>query len=222
MKQVIQIRCKNNKKSQEIAIGSTLSDVFREFNLNMEYGPVSAKVNNRVRGMHFRLYHNKDVEFLDLHSSSGLRSYTRTLFFVLCKAVHDLYKDSSVLIDIPISNGYYCNLNIGHPVSLQDVDKIRKRMQEIIDAKIPVKRFEVTTEEAIKMFLKKGDEAKVKLLESTGHLYTTYYKIDDYVDYYYGSLLTNTSELYLFGLEKYYDGLLLRIPSQRNPAVLAK
>lgn len=222
MKQVIQIRCKNNKKSQEIAIGSTLSDVFREFNLNMEYGPVSAKVNNRVRGMHFRLYHNKDVEFLDLHSSSGLRSYTRTLFFVLCKAVHDLYKDSSVLIDIPISNGYYCNLNIGHPVSLQDVDKIRKRMQEIIDAKIPVKRYEVTTEEAIKMFRKKGDEAKVKLLESTGHLYTTYYKIDDYVDYYYGSLLINTSELYLFGLEKYYDGLLLRIPSQRNPAVLGE
>ena len=220
MKQVIQIRCKNNKKTKKVAIGSTLSDVFSELNLEMPYGPIAAKVNNKVEGMNFRLYHNKDVEFLDMTSGSGSRCYTRTLFFVLSKAVHDLYPGSRVVIDIPVSNGYYVDLYIGHAVSLEDTERIRKRMQEIIDAKMPVRRFEVPTDEAVKMFEDKGDCAKAKLLRSSGALYTPYYQIDDYVDYYYGSLLTNTSKLYLFGLEKYFDGLLLRIPDLKNPGVL--
>ena len=220
MKQLIQICCKNNKKTQEVVIGSTLYDVFNQFHLKMPFGPICAKVNNKVEGMHYRLYHNKDVEFLDMTSGSGSRNYTRTLFFVLCKAVHDLFPRSEVVIDIPVSNGYYCNLSLGHPVGLQDVDAIRGRMQQIIDEKIPIRRFEVRTEEAVKMFEEKGDEAKAKLLRSIGSLYTTYYQMDDYVDYYYGSLLTNTKDLYLFGVEKYYDGILLRIPSQKNPKQL--
>lgn len=218
--QVVQIRCKNNNQTKDVPIGSTLSEVFRDFNLHMDYGPISCKVNNKVEGLHFRVYHNKDVEFLDMHTSSGSRNYTRTLFFVCSKAVHDLYPNSKVIIDIPVSNGYYVDLQIGHSVGLEDVKKIRERMQQIIDAKIPIKRFEVHTEDAVKMFRDKGDLEKVKLLSSSGSLYTTYYQIDDYVDYYYGSLLTNTRYLYLFGLEKFYSGMLLRIPSLDNPAVL--
>ena len=220
MKQEIQIRCKNNKKSIYVAIGSTLSDVFKQLNIKMAYGPVCAKVNNKVEGMNFRLYHNKDIEFLDMTSGSGSRNYTRTLFFILCKAVHDLFPRSYVVIDIPVSNGYYVDINIEREVTIDDVTQIRQRMQEIIDAAMPIKRYEVPTEEAIQMFSQKGDEAKAKLLKSAGSLYTTYYQIDDYVDYYYGSLLTNTSQIYLFGLEKYYDGLLLRIPDLKNPDVL--
>ena len=220
MKQEIQIRCKNNKKSIYVAIGSTLSDVFKQLNIKMAYGPVCAKVNNKVEGMNFRLYHNKDIEFLDMTSGSGSRNYTRTLFFILCKAVHDLFPRSYVVIDIPVSNGYYVDINIKREVTIDDVTQIRQRMQEIIDAAMPIKRYEVPTEEAIQMFSQKGDEAKAKLLKSAGSLYTTYYQIDDYVDYYYGSLLTNTSQIYLFGLEKYYDGLLLRIPDLKNPDVL--
>ena len=220
MKQEIQIRCKNNKKSIYATIGSTLSDVFKQLNLKMPYNTVCAKVNNKVEGMNFRLYHNADVEFLDMTSGSGSRNYTRTLFFILCKAVHDLFPRSYVVIDIPVSNGYYVDINIEREVTIGDVSQIRQRMQEIIDAAMPIKRHEVPTEEAIQMFSQKGDEAKAKLLKSAGSLYTTYYQIDDYVDYYYGSLLTNTSQIYLFGLEKYYDGLLLRIPDLKNPNVL--
>lgn len=220
MKQALQIRCKNNKKTLNIAPGSTLSDIFFQSGLKMECGPVCAKVNNKVEGMHYRVYHNKDVEFLDMTADSASRNYTRTLFFILCKAVHDLYPASRVVIDIPVSNGYFVNLSVGHAVTEEDAEAIKKRMQEIIAAKMPVRRFEVPTEEAVKMFQEKGDMAKVKLLKSYGRLYTTYYQIDDYVDYYYGSLLTNTSQIYLFGLEKYFDGLLLRIPSLKNPKVL--
>ena len=222
MRQVLHIRCKNNKKTQEVPIGSTLSDIYKEINLQMPYGPVSAKVNNKVEGLHYRVYHNKDIEFLNLLSPSGIRTYTRSLFLVLCKAVHDLYPTSSVVIDIPVSNGYYCNLQLGHEITTEDVDRIRTRMQEIIDAKMPIQRYETTTEEAVKMFTELGDIQKAKLLKSSGSLYCVYYVLDDYKDYYYGSMLTNTSQLHLFGLEPYFDGVLLRIPSTQDPSKLGE
>ena len=222
MRQVLHIRCKNNKKTQEVPIGSTLSDIYKEINLQMPFGPVSAKVNNKVEGLHYRVYHNKDIEFLNLLSPSGIRTYTRSLFLVLCKAVHDLYPTSSVVIDIPVSNGYYCNLQLGHEITTEDVDRIRTRMQEIIDAKMPIQRYETTTEEAVKMFTELGDIQKAKLLKSSGSLYCVYYVLDDYKDYYYGSMLTNTAQLHLFGLEPYFDGVLLRIPSVQDPSKLGK
>ena len=222
MKQMIQIRCKNNKKSQKVEIGSTLFDIFSAFGLQMEYGPVSCKVNNKVEGLHYRVYNNKDVKFLDMTSPSGSRAYTRTLFFVLCKAVQDLYPAHDVIIDIPVSNGFYVDVRFGRPATDEDVDRIRQRMQGIIDAKMPIRRYMVPTEEAIALFEEKGDVEKVKLLKTSGSIYTTYYKIGEYVDFYYGTLLTNTSELYLFGLEKYYDGMLLRIPSVKDPSVLGE
>ena len=222
MKQKIQIRCKNNKKSQKVEIGSTLFDIFSSFDLKMTHGPVSARVNNKVEGMHYRVYNSKDVEFLDMNSASGSRAYTRTLFFVLCKAVQDIYPNTDVVIDIPVSNGFYVDIRLGRPVVDEDVNILRRRMQEIIDSKMPIRRFTVPTEEAIALFQEKGDVEKVKLLRTSGSIYTTYYKIGEYVDYYYGTLLTNTSQLYLFGLEKYYDGMLLRIPSVSNPDELGE
>lgn len=220
MKQVIQIRCKNNKKIVNVNIGSTLSDVLNEINLKMPYGPVCAKVNNKVEGLHYRLYHKKDVEFLDMTSGSGSRNYTRSVFFVLCKAVKDIWPESHVVIDIPVSNGYYCDLRIGRPVTEEDVAKVKARMDEIIAAAMPICRHESVTEKAIKLFTDLGDTAKVKLLQTTGRLYTTYYEIDGYYDFYYGSLLTNTKQIYLYGLDKYYDGMLLRIPTLKDPSIL--
>ena len=223
MKQVIQIRCKNNKKTQKVAIGSTLFDIFSEIGLEMSHGPISCKVNNKVEGMHYRVYNSKDLEFLDMTSSSGSRAYTRTLFFVLCKAVKDIFPASpDVIIDIPVSNGFYVDVRLGKELTEEEVGKLRNRMQEIIDARMPIRRYMVPTEDAIALFQEKGDVEKVKLLKTSGSIYTTYYKIGVYVDYYYGTLLTNTSELYLFGLEKYYDGMLLRIPSLKNPDQLGE
>lgn len=222
MGQTIRIRCKNNGKVLNAPIGSTLAEIYKQLDLGLQYGPVSARVNNKVEGLHYRVYHDKDIEYLDLYTSSGIRTYTRSLFMVLCKAVHDLYSGSEVVIDIPVSNGYYCNLRLGHKVTKADVDKIRERMQQIIDAHLPLQHFEATTEEAIEMFAKLGDEAKVKLLKNSSSLYTVYYVLDDYTDYYYGSMLTNTAQLTLFGLKQYYDGVLLRIPSVKDPSQLGE
>ena len=222
MEQMVQIRCKNNKKILNVSIGSTLSDIFSFSGLTMEYGPISARVNNKIEGMHYRVYNCKDVEFLSLRHPSALRAYTRSLFFVLCKAVHDLYGTGHVVINVPVSNGYHCDLHIGHQVTDADVAAIRKRMQEIVAAAIPIHRHQATTEDAIRMFREMGTVSKVKLLEGLGSLYTTYYEIDGYVDYYYGSMLTNTGQLTLFGVEPYFGGILLRVPSPQDPSRLGE
>ena len=223
---MIQIRCKNNKKTLNISIGSTLSEIFSALGLEMQYGPISARVNNKVEGLHFRVYKPKDIEFLDMHDPSAIRAYTRSLFFVLNKAAHELWPECTVVIDIPISNGYYVDVRRRDesgksiPVTPDDASALRERMQQIISADLPIHRYETTTEEAINMFRESRSFSKVKLLEGLGTLYTTYYDIDGYVDYYYGSLLTSTGQIYLFGLEYYFDGLLLRIPSQDDPSKL--
>ncbi len=237
MKETINIRCKNNGQRLQVPVDSKLETVFQMSGLEMDYGPVVARVNNKIEGMHYRLYNDKDVEFLDITSPSGLRCYTRTVFFVLCKAAHELFDPQcKVAIDIPVSNGYYVDLQIGRPVTLDDVGLLRRKMQEIIDRQLPIHRYETTTEEAIKMWsdatprsyphgegMETGaQDSKVKLLHSMGALYTTYYDIDGYPDYFYGAMLTNTSQIYLFGLEKYYDGLLLRLPSQTCPSELGE
>ena len=220
MKQMLLIRCKNNKKVLKVNVGSTLSEVFSASELKMDHGPVCARVNNKVQGMHYRLYNDKDVEFLDMRSGSGSRTYTRTLFFICCKAINDLYGNVEVRIDIPVSKGYYVHVKLGRDITADDVARIRCRMQEIIDADTPIRRRMVTAEEAIRLFSEKGDMSKVKLLKGQGKLYTVYYQIDDFIDYFYGALLTSTSEVYLFDLVAYSDGMLLRVPSRENPGQL--
>ena len=222
MREMLKIRCKNNKKIQKFPMGSRLSEIFSGFGLEMPYGPISAKVNNRVMGLDFRLYHNKDVEFLDITHPSGHRAYTRTLFFVLCKAVHDLYPQGSVVIDIPVSNGYFCNMHLGHEVTEQDVDVLRKRMQQIIDDDMRIVRHECPVDEAAEIFEKRGTSSKVKLMQTIGDLYTVYYELGGYADYYYGALLPSTGRLHLFDLAKYYDGMLLRIPRMDDPSQLGE
>ena len=224
--QSVKIICRNTNQTLDVTVGSTLEEVFQQTGLTMDFGPVSAKVNNKVEGMHYRIYKQKTIEFLDLRSSSGIRAYTRTLFFVLCKAAHDLWPQCRVMIDIPISNGYYVDIERkdeqGNKIEItpDDIAELRERMTAIIAADHPVHRYEATTEEAIEMFRKEGSMSKVKLLEYSGRLYTTYYDLDGYKDYYYGSLLASTGKLHLFGLEYYYNGILLRIPSRDNPAKL--
>ena len=217
MGKTITIRCKNTGKSHRIPIGFTLEEVYEMLEINMPYGATSAKVNNKVEGLHFMFFNDKDVEFLDITSASGLRTYTRSVFFVLYKAVRDLFPDARLRIDTPVSNGYFCNLDIKGGISQETVGMLRSKMQEIVKAKMPFHRITCPTDQAVALFRKSGQENKAKLLESCGSLYTYYYTLGDTADYFYGSLLVNTGQITLFDLIPYGNGLLLRLPDPENP-----
>jgi uridine kinase len=217
---MLQIYCKNINKSKCFPIGSSLLDIYSGFELNMPFGPVSAKVNHKVEGLTFQLYNNKDVEFLDIQSSSGMRTYVRSLIFILSKAVEDLYPNGSIVLEHQVSNGYYCQLKLDRTIGLDDVIRIKQRMKEIIAEDLPFKRFEKHTHEVVELFRNKGMTDKVRLLETSGNLYSYYYTLGETIDYYYGSLLPSTGYIHLFDIVKYYDGLLLQVPCRSNPQKL--
>lgn len=217
---MLQIYCKNNNLTKDFPEGCSLLDIYNGFNLSMPYGPVSAKVNNKVESLDFRVYYNKDVEFLDITNPSGMRTYVRSLFFILVKAVEELYPQGSISLEHPISKGYFCKLHIDRTIGLDDVQRIKQKMQEIIAADIPYVRTESHTDEVVRLFEERGMEDKARLLDTYGQLYSYYYRLGDTVDCYYSSLVPSTGYIRLFDIVKYYDGLLLRIPNRTNPTKL--
>ena len=223
---MLQIRCKNNNKTKSFPEGTSLLEVYSEFadEIQLPYPVVSAKVNNASQGLKFRLFQNRDVEFLDAREGSGHRVYVRSLCFVLYKATQDIFPGSKLFIEHTISRGYYCNFKkkAGEALLEGDVERIRKRMEEIVSLDMPFRRNEATTEEAIRVFAERGFTDKVKLLETSGQIYSDYYMLGDTADYFYGPLVPSAGYLKVWGLETYHDGMLLRVPDWNNPMVLAE
>ena len=223
---MLQIRCKNNNVTKSFPEGCSLLDVYQEFQdeIQLPYPVVSAKVNNASQGLKFRLFQNRDVEFLDAREGSGHRVYVRSLSFVLYKATQDVFPGSKLFIEHSLCRGYYCNFKkkSAEPLTDEDVALIRQRMQEIINLDMPFRRTEATTEEAIRVFAERGFSDKVKLLETSGQIYSDYYTLGDTVDYYYGPLVPSAGYLKVWGLERYEQGLLLRVPDWNNPNQLAE
>ena len=220
MSKTINIRCANTGRTHKVPMGFNLEEVYELLELKMPFGPTSAKVNNKVEGLHFVLFNDKDIEYLDITSPSGHRTYTRSVFFVLYKAAHDLFPDAMLRIENPVSNGYYCQLDLPGGVTPAQVEQLKVRMQEIINDDLPFHRLTAHTEDAVKLFRSAGLENKAKLLESCGRLYTHYYTLGDVANYFYGSLLVRTSQIYLFDIIPYGDGILIRVPDSNNPGQL--
>ncbi|MBR4238398.1 MAG: nucleoside kinase [Prevotella sp.] len=223
---MLQIRCKNNNTTKSFPEGTSLLDVYQEFadDIKLPYPVVSAKVNNTSQGLKFRLFQNRDVEFMDAREGSGHRAYVRSLCFLLYKATQDLFPGSKLFVEHTISRGYYCNFKkrAGEQLKESDVERIAARMQEIVNVDMPFRRNEATNEEAIRVFAERGFTDKVKLLETSGQIYSDYYMLGDTVDYYYGPLVPSAGYLKVWALEPYHDGMLLRVPDWNNPMVLAE
>ena len=223
---MLQIRCKNNNITKSFPEGTSLLEVYQDYaeELKMPFPVVSAKVNNTSQGLKFRLFQNRDVEFLDAREGSGRRVYVRSLCFVLYKATADLFPASRLFIEHPLSGGFYCNFKKknGQPITDEDVKALQQRMQEIIDLDMPFRRTEATTDEALRVFKERHFSDKVQLLETCGQIYSDYYTLGDTVDYFYGPLLPSAGYLKVWGLERCHDGLLLRVPDKNNPLRLAE
>lgn len=223
---MLQIRCKNNNVTKSFPEGTSLLDIYQEFadDIKLPYPVVSAKVNNASQGLKFRVFQNRDVEFLDARQGSGHRVYVRSLCFLLYKATQDVFPGSKLFIEHTISRGYYCNFKKKNNDALTegDVTLISNRMQEIVNLDMPFRRTEATNEEAIRVFAERGFADKVKLLETSGQIYSDYYTLGDTADYYYGPLVPSAGYLKVFGLEPYHDGMLLRVPDWNNPTILAE
>jgi uridine kinase len=220
---MVQVYCKNTKETKRFPEGTSLVQVLNEFEFEHPYPIVSAKVNNVSQGLKFKVYQNKDIEFIDVREASGMRVYYRSLCFLLFKAASDVFPGSKLYMEHPISNGYFCHLRKadGSELTEADVALLKEKMQELVDKDMPFHRYDVQTDRAIKEFQKAGFEDKVRLLQTSGEAYTDYYTLGDTSDYYYGKLVPSTGYLTVWGLIPYHDGLLLQAPSRQDPTHVA-
>ena len=220
---MVQVYCKNTQETKRFPEGTSLLQMLSEFDCHRPYPIVSAKVNNVSQGLKFKVYQNKDIEFIDVRESSGMRVYCRSLCFLLYKAASDMFPGSKLYMEHPISHGYFCHLRKADDteISAQDLVVLERRMKELVEKDMPFHRYDVQTERAIKEFRKAGYEDKVKLLETSGEAYTDYYTLGETSDYYYGKLVPSTGYLKVWGIMPYHDGLLLQLPSREDPSKVA-
>lgn len=216
----VTIHCTNTNSYKEVPAGTNLVTILKELNFQSDHKIVAARVNNKTESLNYRAYQNKTVTFIDLANPSGMRTYVRSLCFLFARAVAEICPDAQLLIEHPISLGYFCRINKMPDVDQFTVDAIKAKIQEYIDADIPFESVEEETVKVVKMFRDKGFEDKAILLETSGELYSKYYKMNGSVDYFYGCLTPSTGYIHLFGLDLYHDGLLLRVPNRKNPVEL--
>lgn len=220
MSETITIYCKNNNVYKEVPMGASLLEIYSAVGAPLKYRPMNAQVNNKVEGLNYRCWKSKDVEYVDYMQSSGLRTYVRSLCHIFSKAVNDILPTATMNLEHPISKGYYCTIHNGKSIDRATIDKIKKRMHEIVDADLPFHHKSIRTSDAATLFRERGSKDKAKLIETAGMPYTSYYELDGYINFFYGCLTPSTGYIHLFDIVPYFDGVLLRIPQRTNPMEL--
>ena len=220
MSETITIYCKNNNTYKDVPIGSSLLDIYTALGAPLRYRPMNAQVNNKTESLNFRCWQPKDIEFIDYTQLSGLRTYVRSLCHIFSKAVYDIWPTATLNLEHPVSKGYYCVIHNGKNIDLETIERIKKRMWELIDADLPFLHQSVRTVDAAVLFRERGMNDKARLIETAGLPYTSYYELEGYINFFYGCLTPSTGYIQLFDLEPYMDGVLLRIPKQTDPMEL--
>ena len=220
---MLRIYCRNTGTYGEFKEGTTLLDMLETFKIYSPCDILAAKVNNVTEGLMFRVFNNKDVEFMDYRSYSGRNVYCRSLCFLLCKAAGDIFPGCRTSLRRPISKGYFCSIEKpdGSALNQQDIDAISARMQELVRLDLPFRRHDVQVGEAIDIFSHLGCPDKVKLMETCGDIYIKYHTLGDTPDYYCGCLVPSSGYLKVWSLTPYNGGMILRVPDRHNPEQLA-
>jgi len=220
---MLKIYCKNTGTYGEFTEGTTLLEMLPYFKLENTEDILAAKVNNVLQGLKFRVFNNRDVEFVGYRAYSGRSTYSRSLCFLLSKACIDLHPGCKLYLRRPISKGYYCDLRLpdGGKVDEAVINGIAARMKELVEKDLPFRRHEVQVQEAIDVFRAQGYFDKVRLLETGGSVYVSYYTLDGTPDMYFDALLPSTGYLKVWALMPYHEGFILRVPDRHNPSQLA-
>jgi uridine kinase len=219
MNKQVTIFCKNTNSYHDFSLGTSLIEIYRKLNVALPYKVVAARVNYKIEDLNFLIYKPKDVEFIDASSSAGMRVYVQTLCMVMAKAVSELYPQAQLNIDHPISKGYYCKLsNYGQEINAKTIAEIKACMLEIIAAKLPIECKEWQTVKVNEQLAKQVNRCDtITLLNTLGNLYSRFFSIGDFDDYYSGVLMPSTDYLDVFDILPFHDGMLLRIPNREKP-----
>ncbi|MEA4840356.1 MAG: nucleoside kinase [Bacteroidales bacterium] len=220
MGKTIRVFCKNTGEYELFPMGTSVKEVYEHMAADIVPQAIAASVNNKTVSLSYEIYNPKQIEFINIHSSSGMRAYVRTLTFLLSAAVNELYPGSIFRLEHSVSKGYFCELLLGRPTTPEDLAAVKKRMKELILADNPIEYIEEETSIVIEMFRERGRQDIVDLLTTKGSIYSGYWKMGWHIDYYYGALAVSSGAISIFDITPYFDGFLLQIPNRDNPVEL--
>lgn len=220
MTDTVQVVCDNLGQTFEVSAGCTLFELARRTGPS-EHPWLAALVDNRIRELGYRIYVPATVRFLDITSFAGIRVYQRTAWFVVQKAVQDLWPDCRLHIRHSMGpSGVYCEIegmqNFGQP----EADALRRQMQAIVEADRPIVRHKMLTSQVREIYAAQKAEDKIALLDTRPRLYSCLYTLDDTAGYFYGSLAPSTGYLQLFDIIVCHNGFYLSLPRRTAPDTL--
>ncbi|MGE4284694.1 MAG: TGS domain-containing protein [Clostridia bacterium] len=203
-------------KQIEVRKGITLLEVAQSYKKHTKLDILAGKVNNKMKDLNYKLEYDCTVEFIDLSSEDGVRVYKRSLFFILMKAVREVFPDRKLSIRHSISRGTYCEIYGSKELSQIDVAAVEQKMKEIISQEIPLNKKVTNLNEAKETFIQSGDHDKVSLLEHCEKDTISLYQCGDMSNYLYGYLVPHTGYIKIFELMFYAPGLILRYPDKSS------
>lgn len=218
MERNIRIKCLNNNTIKNYPKETRLKEIAEDLNIQLKAPVIGALVNNKLTELTYEVYHPKNIFFIDHTHAEGMRLYLRGLYFILYKAVQDLFPGAQLTIEHSVSKGIYCEVHhTPEELNIQDVFNIGKRMRDIVNMDLPFIKEQQETDDVIQIFKNQNLEDKIPLLQHRGKVYTTFYRLENLAATFYGFMPPSTGYMQVFDLNKYYNGMLLQVPKRSNP-----
>ncbi|MDR0618493.1 MAG: nucleoside kinase [Bacteroidales bacterium] len=211
---MIEILCTDNGVSRQYPKGITLREIAKDMDVRLDSEVLGAHVNNKLRELSYEIYDNTQVSFVDITSTSGYLMYVRSLFFVIYKAIHNIYPKAVFRVEHSLPYGFYCEIeNLKESLYDDSLKKIKKHIEKIIKADIPFIHQSLLTEKVIELYKEKGLFEKVALFETRNQLFSAVYKLGDEINYFYSALIPSTGYIKQYSIEPYYNGIIVSVPS---------
>lgn len=211
MEKLIKVKCTNTDSELFVKPGTTLLEIIKLLNIPNKLPFISAYVNNKSKDLNYEIYDPRVVQFIDVEHFEGLRVYQRTLSFILCKVVKDLYPTAKLHIKHSIGKGYYFELESFTP-NQNTHTEIKTRMEWLVSQDVPILRRRFNREEAKELYVRENLPDKVAIIETYESLFFTVNQLADNYGFFYGTLAPSTSFTPLFNITPFYNGFYLSIP----------
>ncbi len=205
----------------EAPVGTTLETYLQAIDFDLPAPIVAAHINGELRELTYHIVTDSEVTPITIADSDGMRIYRRSLAFLMITVAEELFPDAQVVVDYALNfGGFYCEVRGRGPFTFEELACIEARMQELVDADVPIRKKRIPLDEALSYFEAKGHTDKVRLLKARKKDYLTLYTLKEAKDYYHGYMVPSTGYLQKFALRPYGPGFMLQYPRRELPTVI--
>lgn len=200
---------------------TTLQNISKEYSDYFKGKIMIARVNNSIKPLSYKICNDCEVEFYDITSREGMRTYRRSTTLIMSAAVNAILGENArVWVEHTINNNFFCQID-NVEITEELLNKIEDKMRSICKADYVIEKISISKDDGLDIFKKYGLEHRIKSMNFIKLNNINLYKVGSFYDYMYGDLVPETSYIDLFKLTKFNNGFLLSFASSKEPTRLA-